>query len=157
MTEQHNPEQPDQGQPPAGDPWQEVGKQFQLLGESLGRAFRATWENEENRRHVQEMRNGLEAMVQEVNQAIRDTATSPQAKQAREEARRAAESVRTASEQTVQQVRPHLVSALRQMNEELQKMINRMESQSGGTPPAGSTPPASEPQEPPDMPTPPTI
>ena len=31
--------------------WSEVGKQFQSLGESLAKAFRTAWEDEENRQH----------------------------------------------------------------------------------------------------------
>ncbi len=115
--------------PPAGDPWKEVGKQFQILGESLATAFRTSLESEENRRHVQEMKAGVESMVKEVSQAIKDTATSPQSRQVRDEAEKTAHSLREASQQTVQQVRPHLVSALRQVNEELQKMIERLEHQ----------------------------
>ncbi len=112
---------------PAGDPWKEVGKQFQILGESLATAFRASLESEENRRHVQEMKAGVESMVKEVSQAIKDTAASPQSRQVRDEAEKTAHSLREASQQTMQQVRPHLVSALRQVNEELQKMLDRLE------------------------------
>jgi hypothetical protein len=73
------------------------------------------------------MQQGVESMVNDVGQAIRETANSPQAQQARGEVKKAADSVRSAGEQTVQEVRPHLVSALRQLNDELQKLIVRME------------------------------
>ncbi len=145
MTEEHTTEPAGQPAQPASDPWQEVGKQFQLLGESLATALRAGWESEENRRHLQEMKNGMEAMVREVGSAIQDTAATPQAHQARAEAHRAAESMRAAGQQALQQARPHLVSALRQVNEELQKMINRLES-SGSA--AGTTPPPTRVEDP---------
>ncbi len=110
-----------------GDAWEDVGKQFQTLGESLAKAFRTAWENEQNQQRLHEMRNGLESIVHNVDQAIQETAASPEGQQIRSEANRAAESLRSATEQTAQEVRPHLVSALRQVNEELQKFINRME------------------------------
>ena len=111
----------------ASDPWQEVGKQFQTLGESLATALRATWNDEQNRKRVQEMQKGVESMLNDVGKAIDETAKSPHVQQAKTDAQKAAESLRTASEQTMQEVRPHLVSALRQLNEELQKLVGRLE------------------------------
>ena len=141
MSEQQNGTQTQggqQNQQASGEAWQEVGKQFQALGESLAAAFRTAWNDEQNRKRVQEMQQGVEAMVNEVGQAIRETAKSPQAQQARSEVLKAAESVRVAGEQTVQEVRPHLLTALRQLNDELQKLIGRMQ-QDKQTGEAGAT------------------
>ncbi len=115
--------------PATGEAWQEVGKQFQVLGESIAIAFRTAWQSEENRRRAKEMQTGLEAMITEIGQAIKDSSASPEAQKARGEVDRAAESIRAASEQTVQEVRPHLVAALRQVNDELQKLIGRLEQE----------------------------
>jgi hypothetical protein len=112
-----------------GEAWQEVGKQFQLLGESIAATFRTAWQSEENRRRAKEMQSGLEAMITEIGQAIKDSTSSPEAQKARGEVDKTVESVRAASEQTVQEVRPHLVSALRQVNDELQKLIGRLEQE----------------------------
>lgn len=134
---------PEDSQSSTGESWQDVGKQFEALGASLAQAVRAAWENENTQQRVQEMRTGLESMVREVGQAIDDSANSPQGQRLRQDASRAAEGVRTATEQTVQEVRPQLINALQQVNEELQKLIDRMESRR--RPPAGSVP---DPQEP---------
>jgi hypothetical protein len=115
--------------------WQDVGKQFQILGQSLATAFRAAWNDEQNRQRVGEMQKGVESMLNDVGKAINETAKSPQVQQAKSEAQRAAESLRVASEQTYQEVRPHLLSALQQLNTELQKLVQRMEPSK----PAGST------------------
>ncbi len=108
--------------------WQEVGRQFQALGESLAQAMRSAWENEETQRRVNEMRTGLESMAREVGKAVEDTANSTDGQKIRADAERAAESVRVATEQTVQEVRPQLITALQQLNGELQKLIDRIES-----------------------------
>jgi hypothetical protein len=71
-----------------GEAWQDVGKQFQTLGESVAAAFRTAWTSEENRQHLQGMQAGLEAMVNEIANAIKDSATSPDAQKARAEAGR---------------------------------------------------------------------
>ena len=107
--------------------WREVGGQFQALGESLAQAFRTAWENEDNRQHLRDMRTGLEAMVDKVGQAIKEASVSPDGQKVRREAQKVAESARAAGEQALQEARPHLLSALRQVNAELQKMIGHME------------------------------
>lgn len=108
--------------------WQEVGRQFEELGQSLAQAFRTTWNDAESQRRVNEMRTGLESMVRDVGKAIEDTANSPEGQKIRGEAERTVESLRTASEQTIQEVRPQLIGALQQLNNELQKFIIRMEN-----------------------------
>jgi hypothetical protein len=131
-----NEQQDKQGgqQQGSGDSWQDVGRQFQILGESLAAALRASVNTEDNRRRMESMQSGIEAMVRDVDKAITDAAESPEAQQARQEAQRAAESLRRAGEQTAQDVRPQLLSALQQVNDELQRLIGRM---GGGPPPSG--------------------
>ncbi len=136
---------------PGDNGWQEVGRQFQALGESLAQAVRTAWDNEATQRRVQEMRAGLESMARDVGKAVEDTANSPQGQKVRQDAEHAAETLRAATEQTVQEVRPQIISALQQLNDELQKLIVRMEQ--GPKPPAGQ-PPAEPPasQSGPDQP-----
>jgi vacuolar-type H+-ATPase subunit I/STV1 len=146
VSEEKTTKPAEESQPTSSEAWEEVGKQFQALGESLAAAFRVAVHKEENRRRVQEMQSGLEAMVNEVGKAIKESAASPQVQQVRSEAEKAAESLRVAGEQTVQEVRPHLLSALHQVNAELQKMISRMEEKPPEKPASGGQgpePPAS--------------
>ena len=109
-----------------GDAWKEVGSQFQALGAGLASAFRTAWTNEENKRHAKEMQADLEAMVNELGAAIKAGATSPEVKQVKTEAGKTLETFRTAGEKTVQEVRPTLLAALHQANEQLQKLVGRM-------------------------------
>ena len=141
MSEQTNPK-PENGQPTSGDAWREVGKQFEVLGESLASAFRTAWNDEQNRKRMQDMQHGLESMLNDVAKAIDDTAKSPQMQQTKTEVKKAAETVKTAGEQTFQEVRPHLVSALNQLNAELQKLVTRIESKT-----AAEAAPAEKPAE----------
>ncbi len=120
----------------ADDAWREVGRQFQALGDSLVTAFRTAWESKENRQHLQDMRDGLEAMIDKVDQAIKEASASPEAQNVRREVEKAAESTRVAGEQALQEARPHLLSALRQVNAELQKVISRLEQKASDDPDA---------------------
>jgi hypothetical protein len=116
----------DDSKTPHEENWQEVGRQFQVLGESLAQAVRTAWEKEENRQRVSEMRTGLEAMVRDIGKAIDESASSPQGQQLKEEAKRAAAALRSAGEQTAQEVRPQLLNALEKVNEELKNLIEKM-------------------------------
>ena len=127
MTDQQNiPEQEPSGQP-SREAWREVGRQFQTLGHSLADAFRAAWQDEGNRQRIDEMRIGVESMVNEVGRVLHDYSETPQGQQFRQDVKRTADNLRTAGEQTYNETRPHLVSALRQVNTELQRMIDQME------------------------------
>ena len=106
--------------------WQEVGRQFEVLGSSLAQAFRTAWSNIETSTEAQQVKTGLESMLREVGQAIDDTTKTPEAQKLKEDAKRTAESLRTAGEQTVQEARPQILSALQKANEELQKLIDKM-------------------------------
>jgi hypothetical protein len=143
MTDQQQPTEDPQSTQPSGDSWQEVGRQFQALGESLATAFRTAWQNEENRQRMQAMRSGLESMAKNLEQTVRDSAASPEAQEAIAKAKQAGVKIRDAGEQTAQEVRPHLLNALQQINAELQKLIQHMDNDKPATPP--TQPPSSEP------------
>lgn len=107
--------------------WREVGIRLEALGRSLGRAIRAAWEREDTQQHLESMQDGLQKMADEIDHAINEASKSAEAKRLREEAERAAESARAASEQTRQETRPHLLSATRRINAELEQVIERLE------------------------------
>lgn len=130
MTEDKDQSARDPRASDSAEAWREVGAQFQQLGESPGAAFRAALTDAEVRRHAQQAQDGLEALAQEVGKVVSEMANSPRVKEA---TRTAAASLRSAGEDTVQTVRPHLVEALRQVNRDLQKLVENMES--GGADP----------------------
>jgi len=142
--------------PAAGGAWKEVGSQFQALGAGLASAFGTVWKSEENKKHLREMRSGLEAMVNELGAAIKESTASPQAQQVKTEAGKTLETVKTAGEKTVQEIRPKLVAALATTNEELQKLLARMRKedsagagaeQTDTPPPEGTATSAAPPEE----------
>lgn len=115
----------------ADEAWRDVGRQFEELGESLSRAFRAAWESEETQQHVQSLQHGLEKMVREVDRAVKEAGESYQGKRVRAEAEKAAGSLRRAGERTWQETRPQLVSALTTLNSELQSLIDDLQHEPG--------------------------
>jgi len=120
----------------ASEAWQEVGEQFQALGQSLATAFHTMWGSEENRKHLERMQTNLEAMAHQVNQTIEEIVSSTQTQKMRDEMERATESVRKASEQSAWEVRTHMLSALHQVKTEVDRIIQRLEKEA---PPADKT------------------
>lgn len=127
---------------PTTEAWRDVGKQFEALGNSLAAALRAAWHDESTQRGLREMQTGLETMVNQVSQAVKEAAESPDGQKVRTEAERAAQSLRSASEKTWQETKPQVVSALRQFNAELQKAISRLDESKPDTPPEQPKPQA---------------
>ena len=148
QTTTESTEQPiDQTRPVTGEAWREVGQHFQALGESLMSAFRAAWENEENRQHLRGVRASLETVVDKVSETIKEVAASPEVKQVRTEVEKAAQSAQTAGHQILDEARPHLLDSLRHLRTEVEKMIDRLEKE-GPIVEGSATESSPDPQEP---------
>lgn len=120
-------EKPKESQHAAGEAWNEVGQQFRALGESLASAFKVTWQSEETRQHLEGMQAGLEALVDEISQVTKKVADSEEAKKVQVQAEKVAQSAKSASQQTTEEMRPHLLAAFRKIRAELDQMISRIE------------------------------
>jgi hypothetical protein len=108
--------------------WQEVGRQFETLGATLAQALRTTWNRVETNSDAQQVKASLETLLRDVGKAVEDAAATPDAQKLKEEAKKTAESLRVAGEQTVQEARPQIISALKQINDELNKLIQKVET-----------------------------
>ena len=111
------------------EPWSEVGRQFQALGESIANAVRAAWEDEGNRQQLRDLQAGMEKMANDIGEAIRQASESPEGQRFKEEARKAADSAHAAGSKAWQDARPHVVSALRKVGSELEKIIGNLEEE----------------------------
>jgi hypothetical protein len=146
MSEEAKPNPQGEPQPSAEDPWQEIGQQFGALGDNIAAAFHKAAEDEQNKRRMREVQSGLEEAMGNLGRVIRDAAASPEGQRAQEELTRAATTVTSASRAAAREAKPHLLSALRQMNVELKNLAERMEGSASS--PGDSAPPES-PAEPP--------
>lgn len=95
-----------QAKPTTSEAWDEFGQQLQKLGDSIAKAFRT------------------------MGDSINDAMASSEAKKLRDEAKKVAQSAREAGEQATEQLRPHLLSTLRQVNDEIQTLITNLEKKS---------------------------
>ncbi len=143
MTDEQTTDQTKQTEstgPSLDEAWNEVGQHFQALGESLATAFRTAWQRVENRQYLEEVQTSLETAADKVSQAVKEAVTAPEMEQVREEVEKVAQSARSAGEQTLQEVRPHLLSTLHQLKGEVEKMISHLEAEE----PSPAKPPATE-------------
>jgi hypothetical protein len=128
MTEEENiPGQAAQPEGVTAEAWRDVGKQFEALGKSLAAAARSAWEDETNRRHIEQMQAGLEQMADDVGKAITAAAAAVEDEQVKASAKEAAKSARVAGERTLEDARPFVTYALRQTRDGLQSLIDRLE------------------------------
>jgi type VI protein secretion system component VasF len=108
--------------PSASAAWEDVAHEVQALGPNLAAAFRAAWQRQDYQAPVRDLQASLQAMLDAVARAVDESTATPEAQQARDRLNRVAESVRTATERTTQELRPQLLAALRQVNEELRRL-----------------------------------
>ena len=69
----------------SGSSWEDVAKEFQALGETLGEAVRAAWQRTDNDQRMRELHDSLNSMIEDVNRTVEQSATTPEAQQAREQ------------------------------------------------------------------------
>ncbi|GAB4434623.1 MAG: hypothetical protein Kow0031_16360 [Anaerolineae bacterium] len=138
-NQQTNEQTNQQSTPPPPDPWQEVGRQFSALGESLAAAFSTTLNNPETRRTVEKMKTELNAAVEQLSQKATEVHQSEEAQKMQAEFQKAAHTAQEKGQEIYSQVQPELVSALRTVSAEFEKLIRHME-QPAGQPSATDTP-----------------
>ncbi len=107
--------------------WEDVGRQFRSLGESLASAFKSSWESEETRQHLEKMQAELEAMAAEIARSTQDVVDSEEGQKLKAEVEQAAQSARAAGQQTAEELQPHLLEAFRRVRSELDQIITRLE------------------------------
>ena len=126
------------------DPWAEVGQHFARLGENIAAAFSTAWKDEETQGFMQQMREGLEKMAGAIAGAVDNAAHSPEGQKFRQEAEKAVASAATAGKQTVENVRPQLLSAMEQLDVKIREFLDRTGQAQPKTPPAPAPAPAPE-------------
>jgi|SRR5438132_12766099 len=102
-----------------GTSWQDVIAEFESLGKTFGDVLRSAWKRPEDEAGLGRLRESLGLLIEDVNRAIDGT---PEAQQAREQLVQVIDSMRAAAERASDEVRPELVSMLRQANAELRRL-----------------------------------
>ena len=102
----------------SGTSWQDVGAELGALGKTFGDVLRTAWQRSESDPLVRDMRESVEAAIGDLNNA---TSGNAETREAREQLARLVESIRGALSQAGDEMRPELVTLLRQANRELRR------------------------------------
>jgi hypothetical protein len=105
--------------PSAETSWQDVAAVFEALGRTFGDVLRGAWRRQDDDAGLRQLRESLQSMVRDLNQAVDGT---PEAQLARDQIVRLTETIRTAAERAGNEVRPELLGLLRQANAELRRL-----------------------------------
>jgi hypothetical protein len=105
----------------SGTSWQDVASEFEALGKTLGDMLRGAWQGQDNDAGLGHLRDALDSMIGELNRAVDGT---PEAQQARDQLVHLTESIRAAAARAGDEMRPELVSLLRQANAELRRLTH---------------------------------
>jgi len=103
----------------SGSSWQDVATEFENLGKTFADVIRSAWKQNEGDATLSQLRDGLESVIEGIRRTSEGT---PETAQARDQLVRVVESIREAVTQASEDVRPELVSLLRQANAELRKL-----------------------------------
>lgn len=107
--------------------WEEVGTKFTAFGESLGEALSSTWNDPKTQEVLEQIKTGLQQAADEIEDAIQTAKEDPGVKQFSEDATQAFNDLGEKGEEVVQNVRPHVMKALKSFSEALNQLIGDME------------------------------
>jgi len=104
-------------------PTDNISEQLSELGKNLRDALHTAWESEERRKLQKEIEDGLAELGASLSQAAKDFSTSPTGQNLKEDMQDMQE--RWQSGEVGSKVRSEIAEALRTVNHELQKAINK--------------------------------
>jgi hypothetical protein len=129
MSEQETPETESN---PQG--WDDVLEQFKAFGESLGRAIEGSWNDPRTQDVVSQIKDGLRQAADEIDGAIDRARHDPGLNDFVEDARDAFRDLEETGKEAVEKARPHVVKAMRSLNEALNNAIRGMDSKENDQP-----------------------
>lgn len=107
--------------------WEAIQQDFQSLGRNISNAVKDMWHDERTRGQVNELRNCLENMSNQVGQAIDETINTAKSKNIKDDVQKAVGEIKNMGDKVYTDTKPHLVSALKMLDETIQKVIGRLE------------------------------
>jgi hypothetical protein len=115
------------GDAASGD-WREVAEALNALGESIAHATTAAIDNEENRRRLRELSDGLAALSRRVVETVETAVTTPEAREVGPAAVQAAETVGDVGTQVARQVPPHVLNVIQATNEKFRQAAEQFKT-----------------------------
>ena len=113
----------------------ELRTELREMGQHLETAFRTAIESDRAKQLQQDIVGGVRELAGQVQSAVKTLQENPRVQQAEQRGRQAVEQARESK--VVQDIQETIVSGLAQLNAQLRKVVDRLESEA--TKPAGSS------------------
>jgi NAD/NADP transhydrogenase alpha subunit len=109
--------------------WKEVGARFADLGETLGRAVQSSIDDPRTQEVLEQIKNGLNQAADEIEGAIKTAKEDPKVQQFTDEATEAFNNLGELGEETVQQVKPQVIKALKSFTNAISSLLDDIENE----------------------------
>ncbi len=107
--------------------WDAIRRDFQNLGQSIASAVKDMWQDDKCREQLGELRSSLENIGNQVGKVVDEAVDRSKAKNVKAEAQRAVDEVKDVGGKVYTETKPHLVYALKTLDDTIQKVIARLE------------------------------
>ena len=114
-------------EPTPTDAWNEVGQQFQTLGESLAAAVNTSVQDEKVQQELKKMQAELDATVAQIKQKVKEASDAAKSVDVEGEAKTLDEQVQAAGQELIKEIQPQLAEALKKMQASLDKIVKDLE------------------------------
>ncbi len=112
---------------PEPNPWDDVLKDFQSLGQSITKAVQDALHEEKYKESLKEIRYDLESTANQVAKSIDEAVKASQTEEVKAGVKKAAEDVKEAGDKVYSDTKPHLINALQSLDQGIQKLIDRLQ------------------------------
>jgi len=105
----------------------DLAGELREMGQQLEAAFRAALESERTKQLQRDMASGMREVSHQIQSALKSLQTNPRVQQAEERGRQAMAQARESK--VVQDIQETLVSGLAQLNDQLRKVVERIQTE----------------------------
>ena len=114
--------------PEEQQPQGQVLEELQALGQQLAKAVKSLWESEESRKLRQEIGDGVARLGQQIDSALHSAQDSEAAKKIGTQVKGTVDKARGSD--TVSKLEQSLITGLQELNRQVSKLVDSMESRS---------------------------
>ena len=101
-----------------GASWRDIAAELESLGNTFSEVLRRAWQTQNEGSGIAQVRDVFASAIDELNRAVEGT---PESERAREQLKEMAESLQQTADRATAELRPQLLSVLRQANAALRR------------------------------------
>jgi hypothetical protein len=115
------------------NPWEDVVRDFQSLGQNIANAINSSLNEDRTRERLRDLQANLDAVSNQVADSIDEAFKSPPVESAKTEVKKAVDEARDFGTKTYGEAKPHLINVLESLNHGIQTIIDRLQESESQT------------------------